>query len=626
MEHSAPIPRPTGGRARTGAPAGFALLSPAFLEELRSRVTLSSLIGRTVPLRKAGNEFKACCPFHQEKTPSFWVNDQKAFYHCFGCGRHGDAISWLTDARGLAFIDAVRQLADETGLELPKRSAEDAARQERSARQHDLLDDAARYFHEALFRMEGGTARDYLRKRDIADATLLEFVIGYASPGRNEIARALGRYTVDQLVEAGLLIQVDGKEPYDRFRNRVMVPIRDARGRTIAFGGRILGVGEPKYLNSPDTPLFDKSRVLFNLDRAAPASRKAGRVLVVEGYFDAIALSQAGIKEVVAPMGTALTDAQLEQLWRLADEPILCFDGDSAGRKAAERACVRAMPALRPGKQLRIALLPGGQDPDDLIRTQGPAVFEQVLDQAAPLASFLYASERERTDASRPEQRANLRKTLEELARSCQDRLVADEFARSFRELFFEDFGWKKKQRDDVFKAAVRTSPRVSPGLSRSILRSTLYGLSRFPAVAAGQLEELSWFQVVHPDLERWRDAIGEAVILNPGLNEDAMREILEARLLPETLQRDIRYDLRFGFTRRATPADRAIRQLQAMVAFLAEERLLIDELREYDRRALMALETDADEFVVIEAARQRAREARAALLARGANWDGELQ
>jgi DNA primase len=611
-------------RAQTGARRGFALLSPQFLDELRGRVMLSNLIGRTVPLKKAGNEYKACCPFHQEKTPSFWVNDQKGFYHCFGCSAHGDAIRWLTDARGMVFMDAVKQLAEETGLELPKPAPEEIARQERALGQHELMEAAVRYFQMSLTRQEGAGARNYLALRDVGDTAISEFGIGYAPEGRSNLKRALEGFSEEQLIEAGLLISVDEKEPYDRFRNRIMVPIRNPRGKTIAFGGRILGEGEPKYLNSPDTFLFDKSRVLFNLDRAAPASRQANRIIVVEGYFDVIGLDQGGIREAVAPMGTALTEHQIELLWRLVDEPVLCFDGDSAGRKAAERACHRAMPGLRPGKQLRVALLPAGKDPDDIVRERGRKGFEQVVEAALPLASYLYRSELDKIDSSRPEQRANLRKNLEEVARSCSDRFVADEFARSFTKLFFEDFGWKGKQRQDIFRSAVRTSPRVSPDLARLFIRSTLYGLTRFPQVAAAHADQLGDIPVAHPDLRRWRDAIGEAVMSQPHLQEDGVRAILDAELLPQTLQRDIRSDLRFGFTRKATPSDRAVRQLETMVMFLAEEANVVGELGELDRQAVA--DAGGDGYVAIEARRQHLRETRMALFDRGSNWDGELQ
>ena len=261
MGQSAPfLPSRNAGSPGVSSRRGFALLSPHFLDELRARVTLSNLVGRTVPLKKAGNEFKACCPFHQEKTPSFWVNDQKGFYHCFGCGAHGDAIRWLSDARGMAFMDAVKQLCEETGLELPKAAPEEIARQERAAGQHEVLEAAAEYYQRMLSQSDASAVRSYLEKRDISEEAIIDFRLGYAPEGRGNLTKALAVFTAQQLIEAGLLISVEDKEPYDRFRNRIMVPIKDPRGRTIAFGGRILGEGEPKYLNSPDTFLFDKGR------------------------------------------------------------------------------------------------------------------------------------------------------------------------------------------------------------------------------------------------------------------------------------------------------------------------------------------------------------------------------
>jgi DNA primase len=571
-------------------------------------------------LKKAGNEFKACCPFHQEKTPSFWVNDQKGFYHCFGCGAHGDAIRWLTDNRGLSFMDAVKQLAEEVGLELPKPDPKEVERQERAANQQGLLEAATEHFSNMLASEEGAAARAYLERRNVASNSIDEFRLGYAPDERTGLAQALKGYSQQELIDAGLLVSVEERVPYDRFRNRLMVPIRDPRGRIIAFGGRIVGDGEPKYLNSPDTALFDKGRVLFNLDLAGPASRQAGRILVVEGYFDVIALCEAGVRETVAPMGTALTEAQLEQLWRLVDEPILCFDGDTAGRRAAERACIRAMESLRPGKQLRVVLLPGGQDPDDVVRGSGRAYFEKIVETSQPLAKFLYQAEIDKIDATRPEQRANVRKNLEELARKCPDRFVADEFARSFKDLFFEDFGWKAKDREKIFKASVRTSKRVAPDLSRLYVRSALYGLSRFPSVAAAHLEDLAAIRIAHPDLQRWRDAIADAVVTKPDLSDDGIREILEASLLPETLRRDIRYDLRFGFTGHATPRERALKQLEALVQLLSHEQALVDEMQEHDKAALKA--ESEDRYAAVESARQRLREERYNLIQQGTDWE----
>ena len=602
----------------------FALLSPAFLDELRARVSLSSIVGRSVRLTKAGNEFKACCPFHQEKTPSFWVNDQKAFYHCFGCSAHGDAIRFLTETSGLSFMDAVKQLADTAGMELPKPEPAELARQERSAGLIDVTEAAARHYERSLAASTGADARAYLDQRGVAAETRGAFRLGFAPDERNGVAKALPESSTEQLVEAGLLIQVEDKTPYDRFRGRLMIPIRDPRGRVIAFGGRILGAGEPKYLNSPDTPLFDKGRVLFNLDRAAPASRQSDRLIVVEGYLDVLALDGAGIREVVAPMGTALTESQLEMLWRLVDEPILCFDGDGAGRRAAARAAERAMPLLRPGKQLRIALLPEKQDPDDVIRNRGRDVFEDLIAAALPLAEFVYATERAKIDPVRPEQRAGLRKRLDDLAQSCDDRLMGDEFGRSFRRMFNDEFAWRPEHRRAILSAAIRTSPRIAPDMARSTVRSALHGLTRHPQLIAEHLETIGSLKIDNPDLARWREALIEAALTTPDLDGDGLAAILEINLLPETLQWDVQSDLRFGFLRGADGADRPAAQLRMLVRHLGEEQGLGAEAKELDAAALA--DAAGDEYERIAADLQRVRIARADLLQRSAEWDLDLE
>src|SRR5688572_19389009 len=390
-------------------------LSPAFLDELRARTSLSALISRSTKLLRAGREWKACCHFHKEKTRSFPVSDEKGFYHCFGCGAHGDAIRWLTDARGLAFMDAVKELADAAGMEVPAPDPRAQAKAERAAGLYEVTEAAARWFTEQLGAIEGAAARDYLKARGIKEATQRRFAFGFAPDSRGKLKAALKSLGEGRLVEAGLLIapeEEEKKEPYDRFRGRLIFPIRDPRGRVIAFGGRIIGPGEPKYLNSPDTPLFDKGRTLFNLDRAGRAAREAKRIIVVEGYMDVVALDQAGIAEAVAPLGTALTEGQLGLLWRLSPSPILCFDGDAAGQKAAVRAALRALPHVGPGRALGFVTLPPGQDPDDLVRARGREAFEALLDQPEPLVDRLWRHELEAAPLRTPEQRAGLRRRL----------------------------------------------------------------------------------------------------------------------------------------------------------------------------------------------------------------------
>lgn len=391
------------------------MLTPQWLDQLRSRVTLSALIGRTVRLTKAGNEFKACCPFHNEKTPSFHVNDAKGFYHCFGCSAHGDAIRWMTDHQGLAFMDAVKELAAEAGMDVPAPDPHQARAAEKRDSLHDVMAAAQEWFVSQLAAPEGEAARAYLATRGFDAHTMQRFGFGFAPEGRQALKGALSRFPEAMLIEAGLRIVVDDKDPYDRFRGRLMLPIEDTRGRVIAFGGRILAKGKtdaPKYLNSPDTPLFDKGRTLYNLHRAAPAARQSGRMIVVEGYMDVIALAAAGIAECVAPLGTALTEPQIEMLWRHVETPILCFDGDAAGQRAAMRAVTRALPLLRPAHSLRIVRLPEGLDPDDLLKAKGRPAMEAMLEDARPLVDVLWEAERGSTQLDTPEAKAGLKARL----------------------------------------------------------------------------------------------------------------------------------------------------------------------------------------------------------------------
>jgi len=408
-------------------------LSPQWLDELRSRITLSTLIGRHVKVQRAGREYKACCPFHNEKTPSFTINDDKGFYHCFGCGAHGDAIRFMTDHQGLGFMDAVKELAAEAGMSVPAPDPRAARQAEARATLHDVCQAAQDWFVAQLGSAAGEEARAYLKNRGLTAETIARFGIGFAPDSRTGIKSALGHLDEELLIQA--------EPPYDRFRGRIMIPIRDPRGRVIAFGGRILGAGEPKYLNSPDTPLFDKGRTLYNLHLAAPASRQSGRVVVVEGYMDVIALAQAGFGECVAPLGTALTEHQIERLWKMVDRPLLCFDGDNAGQKAAMRAATRALPLLRPGLSLGFVSLPGGQDPDDLVRASGPQAFAACLDQATGLLDHLWSHELNAQPLASPEARAGFKARLNAHADTIADgdikALYRREIGQRFSDLFF---------------------------------------------------------------------------------------------------------------------------------------------------------------------------------------------
>ncbi|HST94921.1 MAG TPA: DNA primase [Microvirga sp.] len=392
--------------------------TPQILEEIRARLPVSAVVGKRVRLKKAGREWRGLSPFNAEKTPSFYVNDQKQFYHCFSSGKHGDIFTFLMETEGLSFPEAVERLAGEAGVALPKPSREDRAEELKRKSLYDVMELAAEFFEASLQGRFGTKARDYLAGRSLSRETQSRFRIGYAPPERFALRDHLAAKDVpiDMMVEAGLLATgEDVTIPYDRFRDRVMFPICDVRGRVIAFGGRAMSADVPaKYLNSPDTPLFNKGRLLYNHHLARQPAHDRGTVILVEGYVDVISLSVAGFPHAVAPLGTALTEDQLALLWRMAEEPVLCFDGDKAGLRAAYRALDIALPNLTAGKTLRFAILPEGQDPDDLARAGGAAAIERVLASARPLVDVLWGREVEAGTLDTPERRAGLERRLRE--------------------------------------------------------------------------------------------------------------------------------------------------------------------------------------------------------------------
>ncbi len=558
-------------------------LTPAFLDELRARTLLSGLIAKSVKLQRAGREFRACCPFHQEKTPSFYVNDDKGFYHCFGCGAHGDAIRWMTDQRGLPFIDAVKELAQAAGMEMPEQDRRSAEKAQRARGLHEAMEDAAKWFVERLHGIEGAEARVVLRKRGISEETARAFGLGFAPDSRGKLKEALKAYGDAMLVEAGLLIAVEGKEPYDRFRGRLMIPIRDARGRAIAFGGRIIGEGEPKYLNSPETPLFDKGRTLYNLDRAQAAARKSGRIIAVEGYMDVIALAQAGFGEAVAPLGTAMTEHQLERLWRIAETPLLCFDGDSAGQKAALRAAHRALPLLQPGRSLAFVTLPEGLDPDDLVRAQGPHAFEALLGKAQPLVDRLWESEVAAEPLDTPERRAGLKRRLGELANGIQEPSVRTEYLAEFRRRFDGLFAaprreWRpgaERRKGGPWKPPepplnARTRSLQAGGLDPILAKAVLAGLIRHPAEIARHMEVLGSLRGASGALGKLFEAVIDVALEDRQLDQGKVLTILARSGFDSVASELLRADtLPFSFTRPRADEAKARDDLNEAIAVM---------------------------------------------------------
>jgi DNA primase len=402
--------------------------TPQFLDELRARLPVSEVVGRRVKLKKAGREWKGLSPFQQEKSPSFTVNDQKGFYHDFSSGKHGDIFGFVMETEGVGFSEAVERLASMAGVALPAASPDAARHEQRRRTLYDVMDMAAAFFVETLASRGGAKARGYLADRGISPATQLDFRIGYAGGERFALKEHLGKagVSVEDMIEAGLLIGGDDiPVPYDRFRDRVMFPIADLRNRVIAFGGRALEKDvSAKYLNSPETPLFHKGDNLYNFAPARKAAHDGASLIVVEGYVDVIAMVTAGFGATVAPLGTALTENQLVLLWKMADEPVLCFDGDKAGQRAAYRAVDLALPHLKPGKSLRIALLPEGQDPDDLARSGGRSAIEDVIGAARPLAEVIWSRELDGGSFTTPERRAALEARIGELTGGIRDDVV----------------------------------------------------------------------------------------------------------------------------------------------------------------------------------------------------------
>ncbi len=416
----------------------------SFLDEIRARLPVSEVVGKRVKLRKQGREWAGLSPFNAEKTPSFFVNDQKGFFHDFSSGKHGDIFTFLIETEGLTFPDAVERLAAMAGVSMPRQTGAEAEQEKNRAGLLDVLAMAARIFEANLHAPVGARARGYLSDRSLGPAVQQRFSLGYSSPERFALRDAMAAQGVDVegMIEAGLLIHGDGiAVPYDRFRDRIMFPIHDRSGRVVAFGGRAIDPGaKAKYLNSPETPLFHKGALLFNHHRARKAAHDSGQVIVVEGYVDAIAMSEAGFANVVATLGTALTPDQCALLWAMAAEPILCLDGDSAGRRAAYRAIETALPLIGAGKSLRFALLPEDQDPDDLIRASGPAAVADILKAAQPFADMLFLRECEGQSFDTPEQRAALERRLGDAVSLIADETLRRHYQADTKRRLFELF------------------------------------------------------------------------------------------------------------------------------------------------------------------------------------------
>lgn len=451
--------------------------SESFLEEIKNRLPVSQVVGASVQLKKHGREFQGLCPFHNEKTPSFTINDDKQFYHCFGCGAHGSVFSFLMEHDGLSFPEAVERLAGLAGLPMPKPDPQSQAREQKQDLHHQILEHAAMYF-QAHLRQDAGRdsgrhAQDYLRQRGFGRNEALAFRLGYAPDERHGLLQALTQkgFEERQLLDVGLVIRPDQGSCYDRFRGRLMFPITDLKDRVVGFGGRLLVKKDkaPKYLNSPETPVFHKGRLLYNLANARRAvvqlpslPTQPPPIIVTEGYTDVMALHQAGFKNAVAPMGTALTADQIRLLWTYADQIMLCFDGDEAGQRAAAKTIETLLPLLQPGKEARFITLPDGEDPDSLIRTAGQAAFAKLLSAATPLFDRLYDLERGSARLETPEARAGFNARLE--ARIAQ--IEHSGVQRAYRNALFEK---NRNQRQQSYRKDYKKNKGARGGPHQAI-------------------------------------------------------------------------------------------------------------------------------------------------------------
>ena len=635
--------------------------SPQFLDELRARLPVSEVVGRRVKLKKAGREWKGLSPFNQEKTPSFFVNDQKMAWFDFSSGKNGSIFDFVMMTEGVSFPEAVERLAAQAGMPLPKFSPEDEARDQRRKTLNDIVELAAKFFEATLASRGGAKARGYLADRGLDPATQLKFRLGYAPAERFVLKEHLGNQGIstEDMIEAGLLVAgEDIPVPYDRFRDRVMFPITDLRGRVIAFGGRALEKdAQAKYLNSPETPLFHKGATLYNIAAARAAVHNAGKstqpaqtnagkstqsaqnrpsapLIAVEGYVDVIAMVSAGFEATVAPLGTALTTEQLVLLWRMADEPTLCFDGDDAGRRAAYRAVDLALPLLRPGKSLKFASLPEGHDPDDLVRAGGREAINEVLGAARPLAQVLWMRETEAGAFDTPERRAALEARLGEVTAAIGDDSVRKYYRRDFgdrlRRLFeLDERPRPAKRANSEWRGANRGAPSnrysplparhspfairpsgirplsfgepyvvASPQLaSSSVLRGhraaiprrealILQAVANHPWLAHDHLEELSAIEFRHADTQRLKGALIDLLAHDGELDAEALNAQLAARGYGDLLgriQKAITTPDVWGAGPQAAPED-VLMTWKQLVALHRQWHSLIKELKDAEQ------------------------------------------
>ncbi len=505
--------------------------SPALLDEIRARLPVSQVVSRHVRLKRTGREYTGLSPFKQEKTPSFTVNDEKGFYHCFATGEHGDIFTFLIKVEGISFPEAVEKLAGEAGVELPKETPQMQQQSDQRARLREITQASCTFFQQALRTRAGADALRYLQERGLDEHSLSQFRLGYAPNGRDGLKKhllSLG-FRLEEIVLSGMCI--GGRDiavPYDRFRDRVMFPIEDLRGNVIAFGGRALRPDQKaKYLNSPETPLFHKGRLLYNAAKARQSAYDREMLIAVEGYMDAIACARAGFGNVVAPLGTALTPDQLKLMWRLAREPVLCFDGDEAGRKAAWRAVDTVLPDLAPGYSLRFAFLPEGQDPDDLIKSAGSSAFGKIIETARPLVDVLWHRELKHAPTDTPERRAAFEGRLRQQIALIGDPSVRTHYEKDIRQRLWEL--WKGgNARGGGARASGKGARRPRSSIDGNAWRSRKSDWRDEPLPASDKLRASLLVRGAQKGFSSRETLVLAAVINHPWLLEDYSEEFAE--------------------------------------------------------------------------------------------------
>ncbi|MFN7663184.1 MAG: DNA primase [Alphaproteobacteria bacterium] len=504
------------------------MYSPALLAEIKRRLPLSEIIGKIVLLRKKGHEYHGLCPFHQEKTPSFTVNNGKEFYHCFGCGQHGSVFDFLIHQNHLTFTEAVQKAAEMAGVSLPALRPDSKEKDTLTPALLQVLETACQFFQDTLLQPQGKEALRYvLDQRKISNATLQKFRLGLAPADKDGLKNHLLNkgHDLNHIQMAGLLSQWDDGTWHDKFRNRLMFPITNPKGHVIAFGGRLLGPGEPKYLNSPETPVFHKGNILYNWAHAQNSAQKKNPLVVVEGYMDVISLTQHGYERVVAPLGTALTETQIQSLWKMSSEPLLCFDGDDAGQRAARRAAERALPFLKPGMSVSFLPLPATEDPDTFIQKNGLSGWHNLLAQAQPLADLLWSSEIKEYKRHTPEERALLEKTLEGFAQQIQDPLVKSYYNREFKNRLFE---WGRAYKKPVLSpGSARNKKPHKINVMQLQERILLATFILHPALENTLHEEFAFLTLATPEYDQLHQEILNYFSMNLPLEKDTLTTYL---------------------------------------------------------------------------------------------------